>query len=422
MKNRILGLCLVAMAALNTHPLAAAQDAHQDPASDSEHAAQQPSPDQHQPGADQHDEHEGESGHVEREGEGGHTAHEGEDTREEENSVQLTESQRRGAGIVVEAMSYQAVADEIEAPGEIRLNTYSTSRISPRIEAQVIERHARLADVVEKGKPMVTLSSVSMGEAQGALLVAANELQRVKKLGKKVVSDRRFVEAQIAFQQARAKLLAYGLTPRQADQLASGGKISLADGRFTLLAPQAGTVIRDDFIDGQMINPGDPLFEITDESTLWVEARVSPQSVSAIRVGASARIRADGTWTDGKVIQIHPALDEITRTQAVRLAVPNRERKLHPGQFVMVSMQSAESGEKAMTLPIDAVLRSPDGDWQVYVEKRPDEFEPKEVTLIRQQSGMAVIGGLEPGSRVVTRGAFFVHSELAKAGFAVHNH
>lgn len=413
MKNRILGLCLVALAALNTHPLAAAQDAHQDPAAESEHAAQQPNPDQHQPGADQHGEHEGESGQVEREGE---------DAREEENSVQLTESQRRGAGIVVEALSYQAVADEIEAPGEIRLNTYSTSRISPRIEAQVIERHARLADVVAKGKPMVTLSSVSMGEAQGALLVAANELQRVKKLGKKVVSDRRFVEAQIAFQQARAKLLAYGLTPRQADQLASGGKISLADGRFTLLAPQAGTVIRDDFIDGQMINPGDPLFEITDESTLWVEARVSPQSVFAITVGASARIRADGTWTDGKVIQIHPALDEITRTQAVRLAVPNRERKLHPGQFVMVSIQSAESDEKAMTLPIDAVLRSPDGDWQVYVEERPDEFEPKEVTLIRQQSGMAVIVGLEPGSRVVTRGAFFVQSELAKAGFAVHNH
>jgi hypothetical protein len=35
---------------------------------------------------------------------------------------------------------------------------------------------------------------------------------------------------------------------------------------------------------------------------------------------------------------------------------------------------------------------------------------------------LAVIDGLAPGTRVVTRGAFFVQSELAKSGFAVHNH
>ena len=34
----------------------------------------------------------------------------------------------------------------------------------------------------------------------------------------------------------------------------------------------------------------------------------------------------------------------------------------------------------------------------------------------------AVIEGVVPGTRVVTRGAFFLQSELAKSGFDIHAH
>ncbi len=51
------------------------------------------------------------------------------------------------------------------------------------------------------------------------------------------------------------------------------------------------------------------------------------------------------------------------------------------------------------------------------MEEEPGEFEPKEVELVRQLPGLAVIEGLEPGTRVVTQGAFFVQSELAKSRF-----
>ena len=41
---------------------------------------------------------------------------------------------------------------------------------------------------------------------------------------------------------------------------------------------------------------------------------------------------------------------------------------------------------------------------------------------MRTTAKLTVIGGLEPGTRVVTRGAFFLQSELAKSGFEIHNH
>ena len=341
---------------------------------------------------------------------------------EEENRIHLSDEQRRSAGIRVETLTLRPIPTEIEAPGEILLNAYASSQVTPRIEAQVIKRHIRLGSPVSVGDPLVTLSSVSMAEVQGALLVAAQEWRRVKKLGKKVVSERRYLEAQVSFQQARAKLLAYGLTTGQTDRLVKGNEIRQADGRFTLLSPQAGTVIRDDFIIGQMIEPGELLFEITDESRLWVQARINPESVSHIDMGAPARVLAGTEWIEGKVIQVHHALDETTRTLAVRLEIPNPADRLHPGQFVTTRIKTGESGQSALTLPLAAVMRSPDGDWQVFVEEEPGEFEPKEIELLRQLPGLAVIGGLKPGTRVVTQGAFFVQSELAKSGFDVHNH
>ncbi len=75
-----------------------------------------------------------------------------------------------------------------------------------------------------------------------------------------------------------------------------------------------------------------------------------------------------------------------------------------------------------MAVPVNAVLRSPDGDWMIFTEHEAGEFEPQEIELVRTVGDISVIEGIEPGTRVVTQGAFFVQSELAKAGFSVHNH
>ena len=361
-----------------------------------------------------------EKGYLQEEGE--MDEHGDEHGDEEKERVHLSLEQLRIAGIIVETLTARPVAEEIEAPGEVQLIAYASSQITPRIEAQIVKRHAYLGDRVTSGQPLVTLSSASMAEAQGAALVAAMEWQRSKKLGTQVVSAQRHVEARIAYQQAQAKLLAYGMTTKQAESLIDETDVSAIDGRFTLLSPQAGTVIHDDFIVGKMVAPGELLFELTDESRLWVEAMVNPESISRLVVGADARVLAGREWVNGKVIQIHHTLDETTRTLGVRLEIPNPQDRLHPGQFVNVRIQTGESDRAVLTLPLNAILRSPDGDWQVFVEEKPGEFAPQEVEIVRQLPEAAVIEGLAAGVRVVTRGAFFVQSELAKSGFDVHNH
>ena len=345
-----------------------------------------------------------------------------EEEHEEAGVVHLTSEQIKTAGIKVSKLALSDVAGTFTAPGEIMLNDYRTVKITPRISAQIIERHALLGDNVAIGQPLVTLSSVEMAEAEGELMVAEREWQRVKSLGRKVVSDKRYTEARVSKDQAKARVRAYGMTDEQIASLLGTKNDIAADGTFSLVATLAGRILHDDFIVGERVEPGRELMVIADESVMWVEARVRPDDAGQISPGTPADISIGDVLIPAKVSQIHHTLDETTRTLAVRLEVENTDDHLHPGMFVNARIQT-NNKKQALSVPEAAVLRSPDGDWQVLVEQdEAGEFKAVEVELDYVSDGKAIISGIESGTPVVTQGAFFVQSEMLKSGFEADDH
>ncbi len=335
--------------------------------------------------------------------------------------VHLSKEQQKLAGIVTEKLFLKTAPIVIEAPGEILLDSYSTSKVTPRIPAQIVQRHAKLGDLVSKGEPLLTLSSVEMSKAQGELLIAGLEWKRVKKLGRKVVSSKRYVQAKITLQQTSARARAYGMTDDQIKAFLKKSNADSADGSFQLLAPQAGTVIEDDFILGEQVEVGDILYVITDESKRWIEARLAHEQADQIEVGAGASIQAEHHKISGKVIQIRHTLDRVTRRHGVRISIPNPEDHLHPGLFVTTLIEGGKQADQ-LVVTNEAILRASDGDWLLFVEYEENEFEPQEVEVLYQVGNKSVISGISAGTVVVTKGAFFIQSELAKSGFEIHNH
>ncbi len=397
----------VAMATVNTDEHKEHAEEHHDDEHHNENAEGENHQDEHGDEKEQHDEHEEKGGH---------------DEHDEEGATKLSAAQMKIAGIVVEALMPRVISNAIKAPGEVRFNTYKTSSITPRIAAQVIDRHVVLSQIVRKGQPIVTHSSVEMAQAQGDLLVADREWKRVKKLGRKVVSARRYTEARINWELAKAKVKAYGMSAPQVEKLLTSEDFSRANGRFELVASIAGTVLKENYILGQQADPGEELIRITDESSLWVIANVPPAVAHEIRVNNNASVQFGKRVFPAKVAQINHSLDEVTRTTGIRLLVGNKDDALHPGLFVTAQIETSAQ-TKALALPEAAVLRSPDGDWEIFVEQdEAGEFKGVEVELLRVSNGMAIIDGIKPATRVVIKGAFFVQSELAKSGFEIHNH
>ncbi len=331
------------------------------------------------------------------------------------SAVELSADEQRSAGVVIDSVMPRSLNETVRVPGEVVINAYRSARVTPRITAQVVSRHVRLGEQVETGQPLVTLSSVEMAGAQGALIVADREWQRVKSLGRSTVSERRYTEAQVAQQQALAKVQAYGMTAAEATALMQSGNASKATGAFDLLAPQAGTVLQDDFIVGELIEPGRVLIDISDESVMWVEAQTAANSLMEIDPRSTARVSLDGiNWLEGTVIQRHHRLDETTRTQGLRIEVDNADDRLHPGQFVEAEIVTGVSAP-VMAVPSSAITMI-EGEPKVFKFENGHEFHAEEIEVGPTIGDWVVIlAGLSEGDQIATTGVFHLKSLLLKS-------
>ncbi|MFT5295646.1 MAG: cobalt-zinc-cadmium efflux system membrane fusion protein [Colwellia sp.] len=336
-----------------------------------------------------------------------------------QEGISFTPEQMTLANIKVSTLMPKVFAKTVYAPGEIKANGYTSYIVSPRTESVVVSRHATLGEHVEKDQALVTLFSESVAEAQANYRVTYSEWQRTRKLAKGTVSESRLLKSETDYIAAFGRLTAFGLTKAAIKDIVKNNSSNL--GEYTLVAKRSGAVLSDNFSQGQRVTAGEKIMVLANEEHLWVEARISPNKKLYLPSGTPAEIEFVGQRYDAKVIQEAHTIDPSTRTRIVRLSVENKDDTLHSGMFVNVNFQF-DTPTSVIAVPETALMRSADGDWTVFVEDHPGEFEAVEVKLGQPLGNYRQIIGISPNTKVVTQGAFFVASEIAKGGFDPHGH
>ncbi len=348
-------------------------------------------------------------------------AHGHEHGHEDATQVKLTLKQLAMADIVVKPVYAQkGVTQKLTVPGEVVNDLYHSTVVSIRVDSNVLSRHVVLGQHVKKGQILAILYSMEVATAQNQLKVSYSEWDRVKKLGRKTVGEKRYIEAKAAFERDRALLLSYGFNQQLLKQFLQN-KNKYKMGEYPAIAPHEGVILNDSFQSGQFLSKGSNLVTIVDERKIWVEALLPPDWGHKIPVGSKARVEVGKHVFTAQVIHDSHAIDEVTRTRKIRLQVDNQRHILHAGQFATVYLQIIFD-EPVILIPETALMRSTDGDWTVFVEKQSGIFEQKEVEILQTINGMQRVNGLVSGSRIAIAGAFFLASELAKGGFDPHNH
>ncbi|WP_396588661.1 efflux RND transporter periplasmic adaptor subunit [Bermanella sp. R86510] len=377
--------------------------------------------DQHNPDSDHsHSEHNKGNLKQHNHEEGGEKRKDDHGSHEGTTSASLNSKQMNLADIQVSSIVPKKVDYKLYAPGEVLSNGYTSYQVSPRVASVVLRRHVALGDHVKQGQSLATLFSELVASAQADYRIAWPEWQRVQELGRKAVGEQRYITAKTNLEAARATLMAYGLSASDLKSLVAVNQ-SETLGEYTLRAKIDGAVLSDDFEQGQRIEAGVPLIALADERKLWVEAHLPSSMTLNIDTGMQAEVVVGDVRVQASVTQEAHTIDPVTRTRTVRLSVNNPEHRLHPGQFAEVLFQF-RTLKPILAVPETALMRSADGDWTVFVEHHPGEFKPVEVELGRALGTLREINGIEPGLKIVTRGAFFVASQIAKGGFDPHNH
>ena len=356
------------------------------------------------------------------------------DHHEDGGVIELTPEQIKQAGIVTEKLQKKAELNAISAPGTVAFNGYSLADITTLVDAVVHARYVHLGEKVKKGQKLLTLNSTALAQAEAAYLKAQaeyhrsqQEMTRLKVLAaQKIVSQARLQQAESNYQTmaanlaaAKATLFSYGFNRQDISSLTKQKEYGL----LTLRAPHAGTVVADHFRIGQHFTAGSRLIQLVDESVVWVEVKIPESTWSEVHIGQLASVTLKGGSDSylGKVINIHHQLDAVTRTAGVRLAVQNHADVLHPGMFVNAEI-ATNKGEESLLLHAQAIQRQ-GSELIVFVEEEPGHFERREVEVRPSSMGLvAILKGVHEGEQVVVKGSFALTSELAKAGFEVHNH
>ena len=248
-------------------------------------------------------------------------------------------------------------------------------------------------------------AQASLAKAEANVMQAAAQADRFKPLvAEQAISQQEFINAQAAHMQAQADVA----MARAAVQTA---RINVGYAHIT--APIAGRIGRGLVTEGALVGQGEatPLALVQQIDPIYVNFTQSVADVMKLRQHKRAGqttvrvLMEDGSEyaSPGKLLFSDLTVDSTSGQITLRAVVPNPQGILLPGLFVRVRMEQARLSN-AITLPQQAVTRSPQGD-SVMVVSMDGKVAPRPVKVGAQQNGQWIIlSGLAAGEQVMVDG------------------
>ncbi len=269
--------------------------------------------------------------------------------------------------------------------------------------------------------------------AQARLRFTEREFARVEELRAEGLGTRQQLDAaeqdrSVARGDAEAAAAALAALERLATERASRGEGPGEPAlRLALRAPIAGVVVTAPHVAGASVGADAELFRIVDASRLWIEGRASefdlaalPRATAAVATFPALPAAAVALPAAARVY-VAPAIDEGSRTFAIRYELPNAEGALKAGMLARLEL-AVDRVQAAVTVPESAIVMD-QGLATAYVMRSGEAFGKRSLELgLRDGGRVEVLRGLAPGERVATRGAHLVRlASLSSEAFG-HGH
>lgn len=344
--------------------------------------------------------------------------------------VQLSPEAVRAAALEFGEARPKVLLDHVEVPARLTVTQKGVAKVTPRVTGRVAKLLVQQGDQVRRGETLAIIESQALGQTRASYLAAAvkvrvalaNFEREVALVEKGISAERemRVAEAELAaaradLNAADAHLHALGLTEEEIHALKADDHFSAS---FPARTPIAGRVIEVAAMLGQSVEGTSALFTVADLATLWAMLDVSERQLPLVREGLKVTLTLPalpGKTVEGLVDYVGAVVEPATRTIEVRLVVPNPDGRLKPGMFGTARIASALEGDAASLVVPRPAVQSLGHEQVVFVPDGEGVFRAVEVEVGRRTPDeVEIVKGLEPGTRVVTTGAFVLKSELSK--------
>jgi HlyD family secretion protein len=257
-----------------------------------------------------------------------------------------------------------------------------------------------------------------LNQAQTDLAKARRQYDLYKPLAEKgFVSSKTFNDARddLHYQTSRLEILKRTIAQTEAMQTSQLRQLRIAAsslnssmgvaqsslGQLNIRAPVAGQLSGFDIQLGQSLQQGERIGQIDSAGGDKLQADVDEYYLGRVALGQTATADIDGKTYKLKVAKVYPQVRN-GQFQIDLLFDGPEPASMQRGQTIQAKLTVGDSA-KALLIPNGAFFNDTGGAWVFVVDKGGNSATRRQVQLGRRNTDfIEVLGGLEPGERVIT--------------------
>ncbi|MBO0903109.1 efflux RND transporter periplasmic adaptor subunit [Jiella sonneratiae] len=286
------------------------------------------------------------------------------------------------------------------------------TQLAFRVLGRIVSRSADVGDIVKAGEPVAEIDAETLNadlrSAEAA--VDSAEVQARNARAAFARTERLFSEKTVA--QSAVDTARQTQSSAEADLVSAKAQLAKAEDALSyavLKAPFDGVITQRQADVGQVVAAGTAVMTLarTDQREAVID--VPLEESRDVSVGTPFKVVlqvAPATGTDGKVREIAPRADTVTRTIRIRITLEDPPAAFRLGSLI-TAIPAGRMGRPTILLPQTAILDE-DGKTRVWVvDRKAGTVHKREVAVEKDGSRTILVSGAEPGEVIVTAG---VHS------------
>ncbi|MCX6168483.1 MAG: efflux RND transporter periplasmic adaptor subunit [Ignavibacteriales bacterium] len=360
-----------------------------------------------------------------------------EESHNEQNEVvKLSAESIKQIKLETETVSLQTFTGYLTIPAKVITVQDNEAQIGSLVQGRVHDVLVKIGDYVKAGQILMYVEGLEIGVVKSGYLKAkANydftkaDLDRHKLLMEQNIGSKQsYYEAEAEYKKAKAefqaedkKIHSIGLSDE--DVTEANLSEEHTSGTLPIKSSINGIVVERNVVMGQYVDATTNAFKVINTSTVWVDGQIYEMDLTKINQKTNA-LFTSATYQNekfnGRIIYIGQTVDEQSRTITVRGEFDNANNKLKPQMFGELKIP-VSANAKAIMIPEEAVIKEA-GQEFVFVQTS-DTTTPsggqafgqrKVITGTSVGSRIEIKEGLKEGEKVVSKGVFYLKSELKK--------
>lgn len=337
-----------------------------------------------------------------------------------QGAIRLSKTAWRAIGLRTEEVDVRPIDRVVSLPAVLRAPPDRLGISTPRIVGKVKRIGVTVGSRVSRGDALAEITSLELERTQLDLIqeslrldLFARQLAYLERMSEHGIPPRkeiarlrsRYQKQMSVVQTLRRTLRVMGIGEGQLKQIVRTRKPIET---VPVTSPVTGIVASVKVVPGQVVRPGDHLFEVLDPTVLLVEAFAFErdlQELEPLDTGGSFEVvTAAGVHLgDARIESISQRLEGAERVALYRANVRNPAGRAVPGMLASVTAVLERGTEEVISVPQAALLEI-SGKRYAFVHRK-NRFVRVQVRTGREDHRYAeVIDGLFPGDRVAVTG------------------